>query len=234
MTTANRDEKGSPELLLLSIDTNSAPAYPCRPYFGRGFIPVIMQVQGHETHIPTQQTKARSHPRVSSPNGDQSRPPGPEAPSRKRPRPACTVTGFHSAVATVTATTNDNTELRAATIARFSRQNRMLDAASYARVFKKAGRSKDKLFTVLYRRNNLERARLGLAVSKKNCRLAVGRNRIKRIVRESFRKHQGDLAGIDVVVLNQAGTHKADNKALFDSLAGHWRRCRDSNRARQD
>ena len=193
-----------------------------------------MQVQGHETHIPTQQTKARSHPRVSSPNGDQSRPPGPEAPSCKRPRPAITVTSFHSAVATVTATINNSTELTAATNARFSRQNRILDAASYARVFKKARRSKDKLFTVLYRSNNLERARLGLAVSKRNCKLAAGRNRIKRIVRESFRKHQGDLTGIDFVVLNQVGTHKADNKALFDSLAGHWRRCRDSSQARQD
>ena len=218
----------------LSIDSKSAPAYPCRPYFGREFCPAIMQVQGHETHIPTQQTKARSHSRVSSPNGDQSRTPGPEAPSRKRPRPAFTVTRLHSSVATVTATTNDNTELTAAIILRFSRQNRMLDAESYARVFKKAGRSKDKLFTVLYRSNNLERARLGLAVSKKNCRLAVGRNRIKRIVRESFREHQGDLAGIDFVVLNQVGTHKADNKALFESLEGHWRRCRDSSRARQD
>jgi ribonuclease P protein component len=110
----------------------------------------------------------------------------------------------------------------------------MLDAESYGRVFKKAGRSKDKLFTVLYRSNKLQRARLGLAVSKKNCRNATGRNRLKRIVRESFRKHRGKLAGNDIVVLNQAGTHKADNKALFESLAGHWRRCRDENGARQD
>jgi ribonuclease P protein component len=109
----------------------------------------------------------------------------------------------------------------------------MADAASYARVFKKAARSKDKLFTVLYRSNDQQRARLGLAVAKKNCKLAVDRNRIKRIVRESFRQHQGDLAGTDIVVLNQAGTHKANNKALLDSLAGHWRRCTDQNTARQ-
>ena len=110
----------------------------------------------------------------------------------------------------------------------------MLDKASYGRVFKKAGRSKDKLFTVLYRSNKLKRARLGLAVSKKNCRLAAGRNRLKRIVRESFRKHSHELAGIDIVVLNQAGTHKAENMALFNSLEGHWRYCQDKSDARQD
>jgi ribonuclease P protein component len=110
----------------------------------------------------------------------------------------------------------------------------MLDAASYSRVFKKAGRSKDKLFTVLYRSNKLQPARLGLAVSKKNCKLAVARNRLKRIVRESFRQHQAELTGIDIVVMNQAGTHKADNTVLFDSLAAHWCRCKNAVRAAQD
>ena len=109
----------------------------------------------------------------------------------------------------------------------------MADGASYGRVFKKAGRRKDKLFTVLYRSNKLQRARLGLAVAKKNCKLAADRNRIKRIVRESFRKHQVELAGMDIVVLNQPGTHKVDNKALFLSLAGHWRRCPDKDAAPQ-
>jgi ribonuclease P protein component len=110
----------------------------------------------------------------------------------------------------------------------------MLEAAAYGRVFKKAKRSRDNLFTVLYRDNGQRAPRLGLAISKKNCRLAVGRNRIKRIVRESFRLHQGQLPGIDIVVLNQAGTHKVNNKKLFDSLAGHWQRCAaNGNRMRE-
>lgn len=110
----------------------------------------------------------------------------------------------------------------------------MVDAAAYGRVFKKAKRSKDKLFTVLYGANEQPRARLGLAVAKKNCKRAVDRNRIKRLIRESFRKHQDKLAGMDIVVLNQAATHKANNKALLDSLAGHWRRCPDFDGSRQD
>lgn len=112
----------------------------------------------------------------------------------------------------------------------------MLDAASFGRVFKKARRSSDKLFTVLYRNNGRNRPRLGLAISKKNCRLAVQRNRLKRVVRESFRRHQQQLTGMDIVVLNRRDSYKADNKALFESLAKHWHHClvRGSDNASQD
>ena len=92
-------------------------------------------------------------------------------------------------------------------------------------MFEKATRSRDKWFTVLCRENDTENARLGLAISKKNCRQATGRNRIKRIVRESFRQHQAEIAGLDVVVINQPAAAAATNRVLFDSMAAHWRRC---------
>jgi ribonuclease P protein component len=101
----------------------------------------------------------------------------------------------------------------------------MLDAAAYGRVFKKATRSRDKWFTVLCRNNGGSEARLGLAVSKKNCRAATGRNRIKRVVRESFRQHKATLAGFDVVVLNLPGTRNGNNRQLFASLDSHWQQC---------
>jgi len=101
----------------------------------------------------------------------------------------------------------------------------MLDAAAYGRVFKKAQRSRDKWFTVLCRANDGGAARLGLAISKKNCRAATGRNRIKRIVRESFRLNQAELAGLDVVVINQPAARNGTNRQIFDSLHGHWQQC---------
>jgi ribonuclease P protein component len=82
------------------------------------------------------------------------------------------------------------------------------------------------LFTVLSRQSRRKDARLGLAISKKNCRLAVQRNRLKRIARESFRVHKEELSGLDVVVMCQATASRASNKKLFDSLAEHWGRCR--------
>ena len=54
---------------------------------------------------------------------------------------------------------------------------------------------------------------------------------MKRIIRESFRTHRSELTGIDVVVLNQPNTHRAENRSLFDSLENHWRRCQGIARA---
>ena len=110
---------------------------------------------------------------------------------------------------------------------RFEKHNRLLDAAAFGRVFERASRSRDRLFTVLCRPNGQETARLGLAISKKQCRKAVARNRLKRIVRESFRQQQQALAGLDVVVLNQRAAAEADNTTLQVSLRRHWQRLDD-------
>jgi ribonuclease P protein component len=117
---------------------------------------------------------------------------------------------------------------------RFQRTSRLTDAASFGRVFRKARRSRDKMFTVLTTENPGNEARLGMAISKKHCRLASDRNRLKRIIRESFRQHRAELGGLDIVVLNQSDTQQADNKALFDSLAAHWIRSRASGATTQD
>ena len=109
---------------------------------------------------------------------------------------------------------------------RFRRTDRLTDKHSYGRVFTKAQRSRDKMFTVLYRPNGQSVPRLGLAIGKRHCRLASGRNRLKRIVRESFRHHKANLGGLDVIVINQPAAAAAPNRALFASLADHWARCR--------
>jgi len=109
---------------------------------------------------------------------------------------------------------------------RFQKQNRLLDAAAFGRVFKKATRSRDKFFTVLCCDNKDETARLGLAVSKKQCRKASARNRIKRVIRETFRHHQHELCGLDVVVINQPAAAMAKNSEMNASLEHHFERCR--------
>jgi len=113
---------------------------------------------------------------------------------------------------------------------RLKKESRLLNADAYGRVFKKATRSRVKCLTVLSRCNDTDIARLGLAISKKNCRLATERNRIKRAVRESFRHHQAALAGLDVVVINQPAARAAGNKQLFNSLTGHWAQCQQAMR----
>mgnify|MGYP001820251278 CR=1 FL=1 len=80
------------------------------------------------------------------------------------------------------------------------------------------------MFTVLYRPNGGDQPRLGLAIGKKHCRLATARNRLKRVIRESFRQHRETIGGLDIVVLNQPAAASASNQALGDSLEQHWRR----------
>jgi len=117
---------------------------------------------------------------------------------------------------------------------RFGRENRLPDAAAFGRVFARATRSRDRLFTVLCRRNEEGPARLGLAISKKHCRRAIARNRIKRAIRESFRRNQLLLSALDIVVINQPAAATANNQELFASLETHWRRCQKAKRIPQE
>ena len=65
--------------------------------------------------------------------------------------------------------------------------------------------------------------RLGLAIAARIIGNAVRRNRIKRLVRESFRQHQHELPALDIVVNARNGARDADNAAIVRSLEKHWR-----------
>jgi len=83
----------------------------------------------------------------------------------------------------------------------------------------------------LARWNTLGHSRLGLVVSKKNVKLAVDRNRFKRLVRESVRLRQDQLPGVDIVVLARRGVQDMDNDALYRQLHGMWKRLRRETQA---
>ena len=108
--------------------------------------------------------------------------------------------------------------------ARLLRRARLSNKADYRNVFAQAEASRDAFFTVLARPNQLAFPRLGLAISRKAAKSAVARNRIKRIVRNSFRQRQQDLRGIDIVVIGRIGLETCSNARLFDSLDKHWAR----------
>jgi ribonuclease P protein component len=112
---------------------------------------------------------------------------------------------------------------------KFPRHVRLLSSRDYQAVFQdNTSRSSDQHWTLLARQNNLNDARLGMAISKRNLKNAVDRNRIKRIVRESFRCHQQELSGMDVIVMCKKGVKRMENVELFDSLNGLWKRVKNS------
>ena len=113
---------------------------------------------------------------------------------------------------------------------KFPRRVRLSTQAEFRYVFSSPLASKDAFFRVLGRANGEAYCRLGMAVSRKHCSTAVGRNRLKRIIRESFRRYHNEqdlLQGIDFVVLPTPRAASICNKKLDDSLRGHWQELRD-------
>ncbi len=107
---------------------------------------------------------------------------------------------------------------------RFDKSLRLLKASDFKAVFDDA-RFKVSSPQVLFlaRPNDQNSPRLGLVVSKKHAKLAVQRNRIKRIARESFRLQQHRLGGIDTIVLARAGLVQLDNEAMNQMFAQLWK-----------
>jgi len=107
----------------------------------------------------------------------------------------------------------------------FPSEARLTKPAEFRRVFSKPAVSSDRCFKVLARRGDAERARLGLAVSRQVDKRAVGRNRLKRLIRESFRRRfAGPGPAVDFVVLPRAESATICNRQLSQSLEKHWER----------
>ena len=166
----------------------------------------------HEAHIPAEQAQTQPYTRIPRPHGEPRWPTDPEAAPRQGPRPT------HALIVPSTgASTSTHPN-------RFSARLRLTRGADFDAVFSEGRRSADALFTVLYRHSSLDHPRLGMAASSKRVRTAVGRNRIRRLVRESFRHSAVMLAGLDVVVLVRDAAARAPNPDIAASLAAHWAR----------
>ncbi len=74
-----------------------------------------------------------------------------------------------------------------------------------------------------YRQNGTDGGRVGLVVGRKAFAGAVTRNRLKRRLRELFRRHVGAMRGFDLVVVARRGRPEPKFEILerqFKKLAG--------------
>ena len=107
-----------------------------------------------------------------------------------------------------------------------SASNRLLKPGDFRAVLAKRQRTSDPLFVVYLLENWLDRGRLGLTVSRKVSTRAVQRNRVKRLIRESFRHHSLDVRAFDFVVIAKQATTSASNEAIIASLKTLWTRAK--------
>lgn len=106
----------------------------------------------------------------------------------------------------------------------FSRELRLLAPVQFQAVFNDPLRASTPQLTLLSIANHDNTPRLGLTVAKKHLKRAHDRNRIKRIVRESFRLKQHELPHHDFVFVAKGGIGKLSNQELFETLEKLWQR----------
>ncbi len=66
--------------------------------------------------------------------------------------------------------------------------------------------------------------RIGLAVAVRTAGGSVERNRIRRVIRESFRLHQHELPPVDLVVSARTRARGASGTELHAALAALWKK----------
>ena len=94
--------------------------------------------------------------------------------------------------------------------------------AEFKRAYAAGKRLGNEFFTINAQPNGLSSPRLGMSIPARILRRAVDRNRLRRLVRESFRVHQLSLPPFDIVIGVRAGVLTADNACLRSSLEKLW------------
>lgn len=109
----------------------------------------------------------------------------------------------------------------------FPKSRRLLTSKEFEWVFADASiRASNQHCLILSRPSDNNEPKLGLIIAKKHIRLAVERNRIKRIIRESFRQQQHQLPAINAIVLARKGLDKLENKEIRNVLELLWQKIR--------
>jgi len=106
---------------------------------------------------------------------------------------------------------------------RFGKKCRLLGASDFQPVFKNARlKVSCQHLLVLAVTSSIANPRLGLVIAKKSVANAVDRNRIKRILRESFRHNQGLLPALDIVILARSGIGSLDKHVVRSKIEKLW------------
>ncbi|MFC5438466.1 MULTISPECIES: ribonuclease P protein component [Rhodanobacter] len=104
------------------------------------------------------------------------------------------------------------------------REARLRRPGDFAALRASSGRAGGRCFHMRYRDNELGHARLGLAISKRVSKRAVERNRIKRLLRESFRRVRHQLPSVDLMVMAREQAANVPGPQLLAEIDVLWKK----------
>jgi ribonuclease P protein component len=107
---------------------------------------------------------------------------------------------------------------------RFGADLRLRSKLQFDAIYASGRRLDDRYFGLRIKPNGVGHPRVGLAVAVKTAGNAVARNRLRRLVRESFRLAQHALPAVDIVVAAKFPAREAPVATLRASLATLWQR----------
>jgi len=105
----------------------------------------------------------------------------------------------------------------------FPKELRLTRAAEYKAVFSKAKYKVSCRYLLIFAIDNTRaHSRIGVIVGKKNVAKAVQRNRIKRLLRTSFRLNQDLLGSVDIVILARSNLGSLNNNSITGKTLLLW------------
>jgi ribonuclease P protein component len=187
---------------------------------------VAFQGLSHETYLSAEQGAPSAHARISSPYGHQEWAQGIEPPARQGPTATHSLTPRPRRRGDRARALGCGSSLLVTIVPTFALRPRLRlrRAADFRQLYASGRRLGNELFTAVVRPNQLATPRLGMSVAARSVRRAVDRNRVRRVIRESFRARASALPPLDIVIGVRHAAQDATNARLRESLDRLWQK----------